>query len=409
MYARIPLAVVLAALLALTLLRSAGAQAQEAGAPAIVLYTIGRGDDPFEKFGHTALCLRKPWAPEDGGWCFDYGTAEFGDFTKLAWRFIRGKGSFRLAADSEDELYSDYERSDRTIWRQVLPLTPAQAETVRVRLFKDASDPSWRYAYRLFDDNCATRVRDILDEALGGRLLAATAGRPAAGLTFREYGRRGFAENPIANLMIELFLGRHGEIVADRWQAMFLPFALRDEIAKLTGVQPELVRARKGRVLGEDPGWGGRGWLLLLAFVLAAPLAASLLLGWGRDLALAWATLVLALLAALVWLIAWSCPFPEGRVNEMLLVFLPLDVVLPFLRPPLQRRYARVRVGLLAAVSMLAAIGVFVQPMWAALLVVFAPMAVLAFVPPRAVPAPAPEATAEEPGAEGADAGESGS
>ncbi|MBI5489284.1 MAG: DUF4105 domain-containing protein [Deltaproteobacteria bacterium] len=390
MRARRPLGVVLGVVLASLLPRAVAAQAPPPAGPRVILYTIGRGDDPFEKFGHTALCLRKPWRPDDDGWCFDYGTADFDDFTGLAWRFIRGQGSFRLSTDSEDKLFRDYTRSDRTIWRQVLPLTPSQAEAVRVRLFKDSGNPAWRYAYRLFDDNCATRVRDILDEVLGGRLRAATTGRPGAGLTFREHGRRGFAENPIALLMVELLLGRSGDRVADRWQAMFLPVALRDEMTKLLGVEPELIRERQGRALGEDPGWGGRGWLVLLAFFLAAPLALTLVLGRGREYALAWAVLVLVLLGSLVWLIAWASPFPEGRLNELLLVFLPLDLALPFLRPAEQRHYARVRVALLAAVSALAAVGVFVQPLWAALLVAFAPMAVLAFLPGRPAPAAPP-------------------
>jgi NADH-quinone oxidoreductase subunit K len=95
------------------------------------------------------------------------------------------------------------------------------------------------------------------------------------------------------------------------------------------------------------------------------------------------AVLPLVLLGSLVWLVAIASPLPEGRVNELLLVFVPYDVVLPFLREAVRRQYARARIALLAAVSLFAAVGVFHQPLWAPILVVFAPMAVLAFLPVR--------------------------
>ena len=367
-------------LLALSL--PAAATAGPSPAAQVILYTISQGDDVFEKFGHTALCLRHPVRTWDV-MCFDYGTADFDDFAGLAWNFIRGSGSFGLSMSPESEVFSDYEKSDRSIWRQVLPLTPTQAEAVRLRLFADAQDPRWRYGYRLFDDNCATRVRDILDMALGGRLRAATVGRRFEGLTLRDYGRRGFAEVSVALLLTDLLLGRHADQEADRWAGMGLPSHLRDELRGIFGVVPELVHQRSGREFSTDPGWGGRGWFFLLALALAAPLAITARLGRGREYAIAGAVLPLVLLGTLVWLVAIVSPLPEGRVNELLLVFVPYDVVVPFLNEATRRQYARVRIALLAAVSLFAAVGVFIQPLWAPLLVVFAPMAVLAFLPVR--------------------------
>jgi hypothetical protein len=151
-------------------------------------------------------------------------------------------------------------------------------------------------------------------------------------------------------------------------------------------VEPELLYERQGRPFSPDPGWGGRGWLLLLAVLLALPLAAALRLGRGIEIALAWAVLVLFLLAALIWTVAWLSPFPEGRLNQLMLVFVPWDVVVPFLGVAARRHYARARVALLAAVSLLAVVGVFTQPLAAPLLVAFAPFALLAFVPPRPRP-----------------------
>jgi hypothetical protein len=348
--------------------------------PLVVLYTIGQGEDVFESFGHTSLCLRQRTAPEGDGLCFDYGTADFDDIGKTGWLFLRGKGSFRLSTDRERKAFSEYVAEDRTIWRQILPLTPEQAEAVRLELFRDARDPGWRYAYRLTDDNCSTRIRDILDRALGGRLRAGAAGRTDSGLTFRDYGHRGFAQVPIANLLLDLYLGRAADEVIDRWQAMFLPLKLRDGVRDVLGAEPELVYDRRGPAFSADPGWSGRGWLFLLAALAALPLAAALRFGRWIEPAVAWAVLPLVLLGALVWFTALAAPFFEVRVNELLMIFVPWDVVLPFLGAAARRHYARARVILLAAVSLLAVVGVFHQTiLLAAALAAFAPFAVLAF------------------------------
>jgi hypothetical protein len=313
--------------------------------PLVVLYTIGQGEDVFESFGHTSLCLRQRTAPEGDGLCFDYGTADFDDIGKTGWLFLRGKGSFRLSTDRERKAFSEYVAEDRTIWRQILPLTPEQAEAVRLELFRDARDPGWRYAYRLTDDNCSTRIRDILDRALGGRLRAGGA-----------------------------------DEVIDRWQAMFLPLKLRDGVRDVLGAEPELVYDRRGPAFSADPGWSGRGWLFLLAALAALPLAAALRFGRWIEPAVAWAVLPLVLLGALVWFTALAAPFFEVRVNELLMIFVPWDVVLPFLGAAARRHYARARVILLAAVSLLAVVGVFHQTiLLAAALAAFAPFAVLAF------------------------------
>jgi len=53
--------------------------------------------------------------------------------------------------------------------------------------------------------------------------------------------------------------------------------------------------------------------------------------------------------------------------------------VLPVLSLVWRRRYARIRLGLLAAVSLLGLIGVFHQTLWVVILAVALPMATVAF------------------------------
>ncbi|MBI4952494.1 MAG: DUF4105 domain-containing protein [Myxococcales bacterium] len=385
-------------LLALSLglvLLSGRALAQPADAPVVVLYTIGMGDDPFERFGHTTLCLRyRRHAGESQ--CFDFGAADFVHVEETAWLFLRGQGSFFLEADREARMFNAYKEADRDVWRQVLPLTTEEAELLAARLQATPTGKKARYPYRLLDDNCATRLRDVLDDVLLGKLRAATAGQPGDGVSYREYGRRGFADLLVGLWVFDLFLTDHADRIPDRWQQMFMPDKLRDEVARLLGVEPEQAYARKGPSLGTDPGLGGRPWFLALGLALAVPLALARRFGRLGRTAVVWATLWLGLLALVVWVVAALSTFPEQRHNLLCFVLLPTDLALPFLREAVRRRYARTRLLGLAIVALLAAVGVLRSPLWAPLALVALPMLVLAFVRPRKGPpaaaAPAPAA-----------------
>ena len=67
------------------------------------------------------------------------------------------------------------------------------------------------------------------------------------------------------------------------------------------------------------------------------------------------------------------------RYNEAVFVAMPLDLALPLLPPAWRRRYAQVRIGVLAVVCVLGLIGVFHQTLWVVILAVDLPMATIAF------------------------------
>ena len=73
-------------------------------------------------------------------------------------------------------------------------------------------------------------------------------------------------------------------------------------------------------------------------------------------------------------------------MNEALLVFLPTDLLLPLLGARRRRRYALVRVVELLVISLLLALGLFEQPLFAPLLVALLPLAMIAFLLKRDEP-----------------------
>jgi hypothetical protein len=363
--------------------------------PAIDLVTFGVGARIFEKFGHAAICLRYH-QPEHPTVCFNYGVTDFSAGSVMIWNFLRTQQQFWVEPTSFDSLYGFYAWEDRDIWLQTLPIAGAQARAIEAKLWSDLQEANRYYYYDHFFDNCTTRLRDMIDQATSGALRAGTEARYP--LTFRELGRRGLAGLPPLLVATDLVIGRQADDHPTVWQAMFHPDIFRQQIEARLGVPPRLLYKRRGPAFPTE-GSSGRLGLLAVGLAFAVPL---LIAQWRRRFqttALAWVTLELALLGALVWGLAIISSIAGVRYNEAVFVVMPLDVVLPFLGEARRRRYALARVGLLVLTSLLTAVGVFHQPLWLLIVIVFVPMATIALDLPlgllrRSVATPAASASA---------------
>ncbi len=329
-----------AAVLALCLC-SATAQA----APTIDVYTMGQGDELFSAFGHAAICVTDGEAPR--GRCYNYGTADFTTPVPLTWNFIRGRAMFWVSTTDVPNMLRYYASVGRAVWRQTLSLSPDEAERVAIGLRASAQGNAKYYRYHHFNDNCTTRIRDVLDRATSGRL---GRGRVAGDKTFRQWAREGFAGNWPLLAAVDLLLGRSADRRTDSWTAMFLPSELRAEVERRFGAAPVTV------VVGRPRPPAGATWLGLLAFTVAGALLALAILAHlpsGRALA----AVVLGLLGTIVWALAALSTFPELTRNELLLSFWPTDALLPWLG----RRYLSARLVVLGLV-IVAHAGLLVQP-----------------------------------------------
>ncbi len=411
-----------------------GATERKALPPIITLYTMGRGELMVEKFGHAALCvkyragikdlgrmcefpskvpppavmaeIRKLWvrlvnwdtfksriSAVDPAWvpgafcvwrhrvalrgrsqsvCYNYGTTDFSDPIGLGWGFLRGRSKFWVDPQFFSQLYRIYSMKDRSLFRQVLPLPAEKAWATARRLEHDVLEENKYYNYHHFYDNCTTRVRDIVNDAVGGKLKVDTDKK--MGLTFREYGAKGFAESTWLLAISDFVFGRGGDVEPTLWQAMFLPRIMRDEVEQRLGVKPVQIYKRKGGDFAYDQGNMGRAWTFLIALLLSLPLLVSVI--WGRfpRFGLWLSTVTLTLVSITLWMLAAVSTLYELRVNEACLLFWPSDGALPFLSERKRIKYARIRVAGLVLVSMFLVVGLFKQPLWMPILFAFIPL-----------------------------------
>lgn len=360
--------------------------------PKIDLYSFGVGPEVFEKFGHTALCITlERFQP----FCFNYGVTNFEEPAKLVWGFMRAKQKFWVEPTLLNVMLRFYKAEDRDIFVQRLPLDPDQAMWLAQELYDDLLPENRYYVYHHFYDNCTTRLRDMIDTATGGKLREDSDARVP--LSFRGYGRRGMSQYVPLIGVSDFITGRNLDYYPTEWEAMFHPLELRDAVEERLGVTPETVYKRRGPPFPED-GPTGRWVVVLISFLLTAPLVVVRLRGWKRErLAIAVAALPLMFWGVLLWLIFAFVTIDWMRWNEVMVMYVPTDLAIPWLSPRRRQRYAQIRVAMVVVASALAAIGVFKQPIWVPAIMAFLPLAVLAFDLPPAKVRVEPKAEDDQP------------
>jgi hypothetical protein len=370
----------LALLLALLVSIGTGSRAfaeaipHETEAPFVDVLTFGVGEEIFERWGHTAICLRYH-QPENGPICFNYGVTDFDSGAAMVWSFLRGAQEFWVEASPRDAMVSIYADEDREIWEQTLPLDQTQARAIEKRLWSDVDEKNRFYVYDHFTDNCTTRIRDMIDDALGGKLRTRSTGEFP--LTYRQVGAEGLTEHPVLTQVTDFLLGRTLDDHPTVWQAMFHPHVLRSQLQMQLGVEPVVLRARSAPL--PEPTSTSRLPLLIVAIVLALLLVLATWRGRFERAALVTASLYLGLWGLVIYALAMLSTVDAVRWNEAVVVLMPLDLALPLMSPPLRRRYAQLRVLGLLAVSILCGIGVLHQPLGIPLLTAIMPLAVIAF------------------------------
>jgi hypothetical protein len=173
---------------------------------------------------------------------FDFNQPHF------IWRFVTGDTKYWMEPIPLAPMVRYYKENNRSILAQELNLTPAQRLKLQQFVEWNALPENKFYRYDYYRDNCSTRVRDILDRALGGPLSVQAAGLTDA--TYRWHTLRLMQGNLPIMLGVDIGLARPADVRLTKWQEMFLPRKLHDFIAKVrvldpSGAMKPLVRSER--------------------------------------------------------------------------------------------------------------------------------------------------------------------
>ena len=195
----------------------------------VYLMTMGPGAAVWERFGHNAIWIDDPSAPDTS---YNYGLFDFEQENFLL-RFIRGQMWYWMAGFPAEPYARTYRRDNRSIWLQELNLPPRARLELREFLRWNARPENRFYHYDYYRDNCSTRVRDAIDRVIGGAIAAQTTSLPT-GTSYRFHTQRLTENDPPIFTGLLLALGPGVDRPISAWEEMFLPMALRDHVRRVT-------------------------------------------------------------------------------------------------------------------------------------------------------------------------------
>lgn len=193
----------------------------------ISLLTINPGEELYSVFGHNAIRVYDPVNKID--WAYNYGTFDFGA-PNFYVKFVRGQLNYMLSVNRFT--INGSKQENRTVREQVLNLTDKQKQDIFNFLEVNRLPQNKFYLYDFFFNNCATIVRDVLEENLKDDLEFATDYKDT--LTHRDLLRPYLEEHHWSRFGIALILGSVIDHETTLSETMFLPDYLEDAAAKAT-------------------------------------------------------------------------------------------------------------------------------------------------------------------------------
>jgi hypothetical protein len=275
----------------------------------VSLLTADPGPELYASFGHSALRLREI-GPDGRDLVFNFGTFDF-DTPNFYGKFATGKLNYMLSVVPYDRFIIEYDYYKRGLREQVLDLNQEQKDFLLQHLDAQYAPERRFYKYDFFYNNCATKIRDAFDIAMGEQLVWSDS--VAEEKTFRNLIDEFVLPLPWADFGIDLALGAVIDRPATELEKQFLPTYMEQAFANATilenGVSRPLVK--QSRVLLEYPKENTQQSLLnptVLFWFLVVLFAALTLYGFkkgklmkGLDVALFGSVGILGLVVAFLW------------------------------------------------------------------------------------------------------------
>lgn len=232
----------------------------------IYLITCGSGTETYSIYGHSALRIVLPEKKSD--LVYNWGVFDF-DTPNFAWKFAKGRLDYMLAVEPMQSFLKEYIYEKRYVISQKINLTAAETAKLVSLINENLKPENVRYRYDFYYDDCSTRIRDLIEKAVGEKLLypPATGGKSP---TFRQMVGEYQAPFPWLKFGIDLLLGSPSDKMTSYRERMFLPIPLQKELSETVvnrdGKMTPLVQ-NPDMILDFDPPVIKKRYLLTPEFV----------------------------------------------------------------------------------------------------------------------------------------------
>ena len=185
----------------------------------ISVLTIGPGASLNDAFGHSAFRIKDDIRGTD--LVYNYGVYDF-NTPNFYLKFAQGKLNYLIGLNYYEDFYESYVSQNRTIKEQVLNLSQEEKQSLFNYLNWNYKPENRAYLYDFFYDNCATRIRDVIQEATPSKIIY-NQPKDLKTKTFRQLIHDHLNLNTWGALGIDVALGSVIDRQASPYEYMFLP------------------------------------------------------------------------------------------------------------------------------------------------------------------------------------------
>lgn len=135
----------------------------------VSVMTCGTGNELYSLFGHTAIRVSDTENNLDV--VYNYGAFDF-DTPNFALRFSKGDLDYFITNNRYVDFINQYNYEKRDVYEQELNIPLAQKQELFENLASSMLSNERLYQYKFIDNNCTTKVVDIINKTLKTNVIA---------------------------------------------------------------------------------------------------------------------------------------------------------------------------------------------------------------------------------------------
>ena len=193
----------------------------------IKLVTFGVGEELSSWWGHNGVIVEDVRLQRSR--IYNFGIFSISD--KMLRNFAMGRLIFSGGDASVSGYLAIYRRQKRDIRITTMNLSPQRSLEIAEKLAFAIRPENKYYLYHHYYDNCATRIRDLFNNAVDGQLYQAT--KQLSPYTLRDETIRYTARSFWMNLLLMYLMNNSIDQPIPVWDTMFLPDELEKHILAL--------------------------------------------------------------------------------------------------------------------------------------------------------------------------------
>lgn len=186
----------------------------------VSLLTCSPGTEIYALFGHTAIRYENPAQGIDVA--FNYGMFSF-NTPNFIYRFVKGETDYQLGVTDFPYFEAEYAMRNSSVTQQTLNLTKVEKERLWEILKENYRPENRVYRYNFFYDNCTTRARDRIEDAIDGTVKY---NENNSEQSFRDIVHQYTKGHDWSEFGIDLLIGSDADKPIDYREKMFAPFYL---------------------------------------------------------------------------------------------------------------------------------------------------------------------------------------